>query len=88
MDTNSLNNFIEDRFQENYSLLLDNANYIDLSKNYNAEYKNLEKAISSEDMKLVDKLIDSKNYLFSKELYLAYKIGFADGFHFSDDIKL
>lgn len=42
MDTNTLNNFIEDRLQNNYSVLLDNASYIGLNKNYNSEYKHLQ----------------------------------------------
>lgn len=87
MNTNTLNNFIEERFQDNYSLLLDNSDYIELSNDYNTQYRQLVKSISAEDLKLVENIIDIKSRLLSEEVYLAYKIGFADGFNLSNSIK-
>ena len=87
MNTNTLNNFIEERFQDNYSLLLDNSDYIELSNDYNTQYRQLVKSISAEDLKLVENIIDIKSRLLSEELYLSYKIGFTDGFNLSNSIK-
>lgn len=87
MDINTLNNYIEDRLQNNYSVLLDNISYIELNKLYNSEYKHLSTLISNKDLKVVETLIDIKSRLLSEEVYLSYKIGFSDGFDLSNHIK-
>ena len=87
MNANSLNNFIEERFQDNYASLLDNSEYIELSNDYNAQYRQLVKLIPDEDLKLVENIIDTKSHLLSEEIYLSYKIGFADGFNLGNSIK-
>lgn len=87
MNTNTLNNFIEERFQDNYSLLLEDSDYIELSNDYNTQYRQLMKLIPDEHLKLVENIIDTKSRLLSEEVYLSYKIGFADGFSLSNSIK-
>lgn len=86
MDTDSFNNYIEDRFQSNYSLLLNNPKYIALNAEFNTKYRDLGVELTKDELKLVERLLEIKNNIFSEDMYLAYKVGFTDGFNFKKDI--
>lgn len=87
MDTDSFNNYIEDRFQCNYSLLLDNPKYIALNSEFNTKYRDLGVELTKEQLKMVEHLLEIKNDIFSEDMYLAYKVGFTDGFNLKKDIN-
>lgn len=81
-----LNSYIEDRFEENYQTLLKDQCYINLSKKFNNDYKELQSKLPSENKIALESLFDIKNKLYSEEFYLCYKIGFMDGFDIRKDI--
>lgn len=87
MNIDALNSFIEDRIQDNYSILLNNLNYISLSDMYTNKYQSFMSKISSDDKVLLNELIDIKSSLFTEEIYLSYIIGLHDGFEFNKGIK-
>lgn len=87
MDTDCFNNYIEDRFQSNYSLLLNNPKYIALNAEFNTKYRDLGVELTKEQLKMVEHLLEIKNNIFSEDMYLAYKVGFTDGFNLKKDIN-
>lgn len=87
MESDSLNNFIDDRLQDNYFLLQKKAEYVNLNNKLNSQYRNFVENLSAEDLRILENIIDMKSCLLSEEVYLSYKIGFSDGMKFSKEIK-
>ena len=78
---------IENRIQDNYSILLDNLKYISLNDVYTNKYQSFISKISDDDKTLFNELIDIKSSLFTEEIYLSYIVGLHDGFEFNKGIK-
>lgn len=87
MNIDTLNSFIENRIQDNYSILLDNLKYISLNDVYTNKYQSFISNISDDDKALFNELIDIKSSLFTEEIYLSYIVGLHDGFEFNKRIK-
>lgn len=87
MNIDTLNSFIENRIQDNYSILLDNLKYISLNDVYTNKYQSFVSKISDDDKTLFNELIDIKSSLFTEEIYLSYIVGLHDGFEFNKGIK-
>ncbi len=87
MNIDTLNSFIENRIQDNYSILLDNLKYISLNDVYTNKYQSFISKISDDDKTLFNELIDIKSSLFTEEIYLSYIVGLHDGFEFNKGIK-
>lgn len=87
MNMEILDNFIEDRFQSNYPSLFNNAKYLSSSKKLDIEYKLLISQLSKDSLHTLENIMSIKNDLMTQEIYLSYKVGFADGFNFKNEIN-
>lgn len=87
LEIEELNTYIEERFQNNYNLLVNDFSYSNVTKLFNYKHKNFIKELSKEDIALLEDLLEMKNALASKEVHLAYRIGLNDGIKLSSDIN-
>lgn len=87
MNMEILDNFIEDRLQSNYPSLLNNTKYLSSSKKLNSEYKELVNQLPKDSIRILEDIMSIKDDLMTQEVYLSYKVGFADGFNFKNEIN-
>lgn len=87
MNMEILDNFIEDRLQSNYPALLNNTKYLSSSRKLNSEYKTLINQLPKDSLHTLENIMSVKDDIITQEIYLAYKVGFSDGFNFKNEIN-
>lgn len=75
---NDFEDFVNERISHNYSELKETRRWKKESKEFNSTYFSLYKELNTEQQKMLEKIIESKNSLMYFESQFAYKLAIKD----------
>lgn len=74
----TINDYIDERINNNYEIIMKSTEYKKKSKMYNKLYNYLYEKLSSEDKEKFEEILNIKGDIVGFEVYLSYLIGMHD----------